>query len=173
MSKERPSAVCEHFRRGECAYGDRCWKRHEKQSSEAKDTRMRYPPLVPATDARYKSRMCAFAEAGLCGRGSECSFAHSRSEIIDRAKSTQTDQQDVVDPIFCPITQEVMQHPVLLSDGFSYECSAIEDWLLRGHTRSPMTNAELITLGGKVLIIPNHSLRALIAYCTGAESPEQ
>ncbi|KAH8093380.1 ubiquitin-protein transferase [Aureococcus anophagefferens] len=44
--------------------------------------------------------------------------------------------------LLCPITQEVMVEPVIASDGFTYERSAIERWLDMGaDRRSPTTNA--------------------------------
>lgn len=53
--------------------------------------------------------------------------------------------------------QEVMEHPIVLADGFTYESVAIERWM-RGHNTSPMT--------GKVLegrrLIPNNTLRSFI-----------
>ena len=57
----------------------------------------------------------------------------------------------------CPILFEMMTDPVLASDGFSYERSAIESWL-RTHDTSPKTNA---TLAHKNLI-SNLTLKALI-----------
>ncbi|CAF1530400.1 unnamed protein product, partial [Rotaria magnacalcarata] len=38
------------------------------------------------------------------------------------------------------------QDPVVLSDGFTYERAAIQQWLDTGHTRSPMTNIELASV---------------------------
>jgi hypothetical protein len=51
---------------------------------------------------------------------------------------------------------ELMTDPVVISDGFSYERSAIEMWLAT-HTTSPMT-------GGNVenTILPNNLLRNMI-----------
>lgn len=42
----------------------------------------------------------------------------------------------------CPITTEIMEDPVVCADGFTYENSAITDWLAT-HDTSPMTNAVL------------------------------
>ena len=35
---------------------------------------------------------------------------------------------DVPKPFVCPITQEIMRDPVILSDGHTYEKTAIEKW---------------------------------------------
>lgn len=54
--------------------------------------------------------------------------------------------------------QEVMEEPVLAADGFSYERSAILQWLQLGHTTSPMTNEPLQHPG----LTSNRALRAAI-----------
>jgi WD40 repeat protein len=46
----------------------------------------------------------------------------------------------------CPITQEVMAHPVVTVDGQAYEKNAIEAWFRRGHRTSPLTGATLPSL---------------------------
>lgn len=46
----------------------------------------------------------------------------------------------------CPITQDVMKHPVVTVDGQAYERSAIEQWFRRGNRTSPMTGATLPSL---------------------------
>lgn len=46
----------------------------------------------------------------------------------------------------CPITQEIMQHPVFTVDGQVYERSAIEQWFRRGNRTSPMTGTTLTSL---------------------------
>ena len=40
----------------------------------------------------------------------------------------------------CPLTKELMRDPVSASDGHAYERGAIEAWLAKGNTKSPMTN---------------------------------
>ena len=59
--------------------------------------------------------------------------------------------------MICPITQALMTDPVILSDGHSYERTAIEQWL-RTSNKSPMTGAELPTR----VLITNHTLRSII-----------
>lgn len=58
----------------------------------------------------------------------------------------------------CPITKEVMQWPVVASDGHSYERSAIERWIGEGHKTSPMTNGPLENFS----LVPNNDLRSAI-----------
>lgn len=53
--------------------------------------------------------------------------------------------------------QELFKDPVIASDGFTYERSAIEDWISRKRT-SPMTNEPLI----HTLLTPNLAFRSMI-----------
>ena len=57
----------------------------------------------------------------------------------------------------CPITQEVMQDPVICEDGHTYERAAIERWLTQSN-RSPQTNLPLSSRK----CIPNYALRSAI-----------
>ena len=66
----------------------------------------------------------------------------------------------------CPITQEIMEDPVVCADGHSYERSAIEKWLQARQT-SPCTNAPLPHKN----LVPNHALRNLIAEARGVRRP--
>jgi len=67
------------------------------------------------------------------------------------------------DNMLCPITSELMTNPVVCSlDGFSYEKSAITEWLTP-HRTSPMTRKAMLP-EQKVsdVLIPNTNLRQLI-----------
>lgn len=58
----------------------------------------------------------------------------------------------------CPITSAVMSDPVVAPDGFTYERSAIAQWLQVARAcRSPMTNQPM-----EPILVPNHSLRSSI-----------
>lgn len=57
----------------------------------------------------------------------------------------------------CPITREIFEDPVVAADGFTYERSAIIQWI-RGSTNSPMTNMPLDHLS----LTPSHALRSAI-----------
>ena len=55
----------------------------------------------------------------------------------------------------CPITQDVMEDPVLVAQtGNTYERRAVEEWFARSNT-DPLTNAEL----EDATLIPNNVLR--------------
>ncbi|CAF3608242.1 unnamed protein product [Rotaria sp. Silwood1] len=58
----------------------------------------------------------------------------------------------------CPITQDIMENPVLLvEDGHSYEKSALERWL-KDHNTSPLTNNQLKS---QTFVI-NYTLKSII-----------
>lgn len=64
---------------------------------------------------------------------------------------------DAPSSLFCPITQEIMIHPVLAADGHTYELVAIQQWL-ENNDRSPMTNVKLPNKD----LVPNHAVKSLI-----------
>jgi hypothetical protein len=62
------------------------------------------------------------------------------------------------DHFTCPITKEKFQDPVIAKDGFTYERSAITEWL-RCHNTSPMLGTQL----KNKKLIPNYSLLSIVA----------
>ncbi|PWA69236.1 U-box domain-containing protein kinase family protein [Artemisia annua] len=69
------------------------------------------------------------------------------------------DDQTIIPSSFvCPILKDIMEDPHIASDGFSYELSAIKQWLGLGYNTSPMTNLAL----KHNRLTPNHTLRSLI-----------
>ena len=64
---------------------------------------------------------------------------------------------DAPNEFLCPITQGIMEDPVITCDGHTYEKEAISEWL-EDHDKSPLTN---LTLETKRLI-PNVALRSAI-----------
>ena len=60
--------------------------------------------------------------------------------IIDKAG------HNMLDCFTCPLTKELFHDPVVLSDGFTYERSAIQHWLDLGNRNSPMTNIKLTNI---------------------------
>ena len=71
--------------------------------------------------------------------------------------SEASEAVEVPDDYVCPITTEIMTEPVTTVDGFTYERTAISEWL-RTKDTSPFTGA---TLESKT-VIPNLSLRSII-----------
>ncbi|CAE7561801.1 PUB57 [Symbiodinium natans] len=68
----------------------------------------------------------------------------------------------------CPITQDLMEDPVVAADGTSYERRAIQQWL-RSHRTSPLTNLPLASED----LIPNNALRSVIQEFVGRLSDTQ
>ena len=68
-----------------------------------------------------------------------------------------SNQMSNIDAFYCPITGAIMINPVIATDGYSYERSAIESWLNINHispmTRQPMSISELT---------PNRALKDVI-----------
>eukprot|EP00930_Biecheleria_cincta_P070173 TRINITY_DN57819_c0_g1_i1.p1 TRINITY_DN57819_c0_g1~~TRINITY_DN57819_c0_g1_i1.p1 ORF type:complete len:625 (-),score=117.30 TRINITY_DN57819_c0_g1_i1:49-1923(-) len=58
----------------------------------------------------------------------------------------------------CPISQQIMEDPVVCADGHSYERSFIQRWLALGKRTSPRTNLSL----AHTTLIPNLNLRGMI-----------
>ncbi|XP_056633756.1 WD repeat, SAM and U-box domain-containing protein 1-like [Diorhabda sublineata] len=65
---------------------------------------------------------------------------------------------DVPDKFLCPITREIMNDPVICSDGYTYEKNAISEWFMSGKYTSPMTNEKLVNSN----VISNTKLRTAI-----------
>jgi hypothetical protein len=61
------------------------------------------------------------------------------------------------DSFLCPVTHDLMEEPVVTSDGMTYEREAIEEWL-RDHDISPLTGERL----AHTQLTPNLVLRSLI-----------
>jgi len=83
----------------------------------------------------------------------------SDSEQPDGGEGEQQQQEyvDVPELYLCPITQDLMEDPVMAADGFTYERKAIMEWL-KGHRRSPMTNEPM----AEIVLIANHGLKSAI-----------
>ena len=62
--------------------------------------------------------------------------------------------------MICPISHEIMNDPVLCSDGQTYDRSSIEEWIrsCNDDVKSPLTGKKLESIN----LVPNHALRSLI-----------
>lgn len=77
-----------------------------------------------------------------------------------RAVAEQALPDAVLDGFECPITQDIMEDPVMTLDGHSYDRRAIEAWFATGRNKSPVTGAVLPSRA----LIPNHNLRKAIQH---------
>jgi hypothetical protein len=53
------------------------------------------------------------------------------------------EEQKILNALTCPITLELFVDPVLASDGYTYERSAIVEWIKYHHDTSPMTRQNI------------------------------
>ncbi|PIN21443.1 Ubiquitin--protein ligase [Handroanthus impetiginosus] len=69
---------------------------------------------------------------------------------------------------FCPITLELIQDPVIVSTGQTYERASIARWIEEGHCTCPKTGQMLV----HTKLVPNRALRNLILqWCTANGIP--
>lgn len=81
-------------------------------------------------------------------------------DTVEEEPRTLTNAASIPEPpneYLCPITHELMENPVMIEDGFTYEREAIEEWF-RSSWKSPKTGEELSSDN----IIPNLTLKNLI-----------
>ena len=74
-----------------------------------------------------------------------------------------TDNEKFVsfDTFICPITQDILSDPVIATDGFTYERTAIEKWQ-RSKNKSPMTNKRFPSYNSMTKLRPNLLLKAIM-----------
>jgi hypothetical protein len=70
----------------------------------------------------------------------------------------EDEDESIPNECFCPITQEIMDDPVIAQDGHTYERTAIKRWLDMGKRVSPKTGARLLSTE----LISNHAMHSLI-----------
>ncbi|XP_045043298.2 WD repeat, SAM and U-box domain-containing protein 1 isoform X4 [Desmodus rotundus] len=85
-----------------------------------------------------------------------------RSKVLRKIEELRTKvktlSSEIPDEFVCPITRELMQDPVIASDGYSYEKEAMENWISKKKRTSPMTNLVL----SSAVLIPNRTLKMAI-----------
>ncbi|EFJ21632.1 ubiquitin-protein ligase, PUB17 [Selaginella moellendorffii] len=82
--------------------------------------------------------------------------------------AVQATGSDVPDEFKCPISLELMQDPVIISSGQTYDRVSIQRWIDSGHSTCPKSGQKL----AHVNVIPNHALRSLIRqWCEDHKVP--
>ena len=81
----------------------------------------------------------------------------SRSNSVNSTSSDQIILNSIPTECICPISQELMDDPVVCSDGHTYSRSSIQEWFRQSNT-SPLTGQALNSMH----LVPNHVLRSLI-----------
>ncbi|XP_038890637.1 U-box domain-containing protein 9-like [Benincasa hispida] len=86
-------------------------------------------------------------------------MAASASPIPESSGSSGTNTPIVPEEFRCPISGELMNDPVLLITGQTYDRFFIEQWFHEGHNTCPRTNEVLSDMS----ITPNRLLRSMIS----------
>ena len=76
----------------------------------------------------------------------------------EEAEEEESEEETIPNECFCPITQEIMEDPVIAQDGHTYERAAIQRWFDIGRRTSPKTGARLLSIE----LLPNYTMRSLI-----------
>ena len=93
-------------------------------------------------------------------------YIHSRGYQTVRTSGSTGAAAAAVLSLCCPISMELMQHPVMAADGNTYDRSSIEDWFSLGKKTSPLTGAPLAHLG----LTPNNLVRSMVSEYRDASS---
>jgi len=99
----------------------------------------------------------ALEEAACEAAALEAAEKEEAAKAAAAAKEAAADADEPPDDLICPITQELMNDPVIAADGHTYERVAIERWL-KMNTTSPKSGDEL----EMTAIFPNHLVRRMI-----------
>ena len=62
--------------------------------------------------------------------------------FLRQVETSRSNPSSIPNEYLCPITHEMMRDPVCVSDGYTYERKAIEEWLAKKQT-SPMINCAI------------------------------
>jgi len=118
----------------------------EEEEEAISKTNAASPTYPPLRDEDYKYL------------GQEMDFLKSLYSFVGQSHREVVPKPPVACPLnyICPITLEIMNDPVVASDGNSYDRTAIEAWLLVDN-RSPLTRETLTTI-----LYPNTDLRRQI-----------
>ncbi|GBG70940.1 hypothetical protein CBR_g8241 [Chara braunii] len=108
-------------------------------------------------DGAYLEQVIAFLSRGDAANSAgqvQREYLLKRSSICDGMISVLPPLQ----AFLCPITGEIMQDPVSLETGQTYERSAIEEWFGCGNLTCPVTGAAVMK-DGNVSLQPNRALK--------------
>ena len=89
--------------------------------------------------------------------GARVKITHGLTTFSSMGVRNDLSQRGVPREFECPITNDIMNDPVVASDGHSYERTAIQQWIAR-NPASPVTNEPLSSCE----LISNHNLRSQI-----------
>ncbi|KAM3205966.1 hypothetical protein ACQJBY_061574 [Aegilops geniculata] len=115
---------------------------------------------------------CVDEMSSLLKKLKDCVIAQApNAEAPGVGRSPSVKSPIIPDEFRCPISLELMQDPVIVSSGQTYERSCIQKWLDSGHKTCPKTQLALTHTS----LTPNFVLKSLIAqWCeaNGIELPK-
>jgi hypothetical protein len=98
----------------------------------------------------------------LCARAQQRArdAAATAAAVAEQAAARQHHPSEPPAHLLCPITQQLMEHPVVAADGHTYERAAMEAWLRseRARGRSPLTNMPL----EHTRLVTNYAVKAAL-----------
>jgi hypothetical protein len=100
------------------------------------------------------AKVMVYKGAGLMGGMLEGEEEAQEEEEVEQGLG----DEGIPDECFCPISQEIMEDPVIAQDGHTYERTAIQQWFGTGRRTSPKTGARLLSIE----LLPNYTMRSLI-----------
>ena len=109
---------------------------------------------------RYVVKIRSFDISTFLGFSLGSSLTRAAAPAMSKRRRDADDDAPLRQELCCPITHELMRDPVTAADGHSYERAAISYWFWEGKATSPVTNLAL----SSQLLLPNHSLRAVVRY---------
>jgi len=113
---------------------------------------------VPKAVAAARALGTAAARtASSCRRRASSRLTHYAATFSRSGSGGQAGAVEFFNEYKCPITAEIMTDPVCTADGFTYERTAITEWL-RTNDTSPSTGAKLTSKS----LIPNITVRCLL-----------
>jgi hypothetical protein len=86
---------------------------------------------------------------GVAGKYIFDNVIDEKKEVEQKPQSNVTTEWSEYESFLCPITQEIMQDPVITPNGISYERKAVLNWLEKNNmcpiTKKPLKKEDLIT----------------------------
>ena len=135
----------------------------------ARDALLQALSAKPRTITELEMAIEIAEGAGLCEYNGEAheeelkrarsALVEARSDAADESRLAELGIDEIAIPneFLCPITREIMNEPVVASDGFTYEKSAVKTLLRQEAPESPLTREPL-----RRDVIPNFTMLKLI-----------
>ncbi|CAN0163568.1 unnamed protein product [Phaeothamnion confervicola] len=124
-------------------------------------------PVAPFVEAAVVPPSAPSFPAALPNGSAPCAASTGSGSSGGNGSAGRRNPDAVPNEFLCPLTLSMMEDPVIVSDGHTYERCAIEQWLAE-HRTSPMSNEPLASGG----VVPNRALRSAIeVWRAGTQHP--